>query len=94
MGDTPENGLSSSTCLEVFSRLEDYLDRELSADEIRIVEDHLALCEVCASEFRFEESVLSGLKQRVRSGGVPETLKGRVTSMLDRIAAGDGQARE
>jgi len=82
--------LSPATCEEVFARLADYLDRELSSEEIRVVEDHLEVCEVCASEFRFEESVLSGIKQRARGDAVPERLRERLTSLLDRATAEDG----
>ena len=94
MANTSMNGLYPATCADVFARLADYLDRELSAEEVRLVEDHLELCEVCASEFRFEERVLAGLRQRVRSDTVPETLRQRVTSMLDRMATKGDQAAE
>lgn len=85
------NGLTRSTCAEVFARLADYLDRELSAEEARMVEDHLELCDVCASEFRFEASVVSGIKERVRRNALPEALRRRVTSMLERMTA-DGDS--
>lgn len=88
MANASMNELSAATCAQVFARLADYLDGELSAEEMRLVEHHLELCEVCASEYRFEESVLSVLKQRARSDAVPETLRQRVTSMLDRMATG------
>ncbi len=84
------NGLSPSTCAEVFARLADYLDRELSSEEARAVEEHLEVCEVCAAEFRFEASVISGIKERVRRNALPESLRMRVTSMLDRLSADRG----
>ena len=35
------------TCEEIFARLDDYLDRELSADEMRMVKEHLETCAAC-----------------------------------------------
>jgi len=51
------------TCEETFRRLDDYLDRELSAREMRWVQEHLEVCAFCAAEFAFEAGVL----ERVRS---------------------------
>ncbi len=42
------------TCEEVFQRLDDYLDRELTPDEARMVKEHLDTCAACAAEHRFE----------------------------------------
>ncbi len=48
------------TCEEVFARLDDYVDRELSAEEARLVEEHCAVCDVCAREYRFEAGSAGG----------------------------------
>ena len=53
--------LSRYTCEEAFRRLDDYLDRELSAEEMTLVREHLEICAGCAREFNFEESVLRGV---------------------------------
>jgi anti-sigma factor (TIGR02949 family) len=70
------------TCEEVFSRLDDFLDRELTADEIRLVEQHLATCAACASEYRFEASVLEGVKAKLRRIRVPDALRARILRRL------------
>ncbi|HXG43743.1 MAG TPA: zf-HC2 domain-containing protein [Gemmatimonadales bacterium] len=70
------------TCEEVFSRLDDFLDRELTADEIRLVEQHLATCAACASEYRFEASVLEGVKAKLRRIRVPDALRARILGRL------------
>ena len=39
--------LDRMTCESAFRWLDDYLDRQLSLDEMRLVEAHLRVCEVC-----------------------------------------------
>ena len=70
-------------CAEAFSRVQDYLDRELSAEETVHVREHLETCERCAHEFRFEARVLDTLKQRLRRVDVPESLRARVAHAID-----------
>lgn len=72
------------TCEQVFARLDDYLDRELTADEMRMVREHLATCAVCASEHRFEAGVLEGVREKLRRLAVPKDLMDRISA---RIAA-------
>ena len=70
-------------CKEAFSRLGDFLDRELSPQEVALVEDHLAVCDICAKEYRFESDLLVHLKQRIRSAKAPSELLSRVMSVLN-----------
>jgi anti-sigma factor (TIGR02949 family) len=72
------------TCEEVFARLDDYLDRELTPDEMRRVEEHLATCAACASEYRFEAGVLQGVRDKLSRLAVPKDLMARISA---RIAA-------
>jgi anti-sigma factor (TIGR02949 family) len=76
--------LNRYTCEEAFRRIDDYLDRELSPEEMARVHEHLELCEGCAREFRFEESLLSGVKRKLRQIDVPEGLQARLLSVLER----------
>ena len=75
---------SRFTCEEAFRRLDDYLDRELSAAEMDLVRSHLEICEGCASEFNFEASILRGISAKVRQLDVPQSLRDRVLSALKR----------
>lgn len=75
------------TCEEVFARLDDYLDRELTAEEMQLVRDHLATCAACASEYRFEAGVLEGVREKLRRLAVPADLMARISA---RIAAEGG----
>ena len=66
------------TCEEMFRRLDDYLDRELSEREMELARGHLETCAVCAREHAFESVVLDEIRQRVRRIDVP-------TEMMERI---------
>ena len=74
--------LSRTNCEEAFRRLNDYLDRRLTPEETRIIEEHLEICAWCAREFNFETSVLYGLKRKVRQLEVPPGLATRILSQL------------
>ena len=78
--------LTPYTCRDAFSRLDDYVDRELSEEEMRLVREHLSICEMCAREFRFEKSVLDGVKRKVRQIDAPDGLRERVLAALARDA--------
>ena len=75
------------TCEEMFRRLDDYLDRELTPDEMRRAEEHLETCEACAREFGFEASVVSAVRATLRLVEVPDTLLDRVAMSLARERA-------
>ncbi len=77
------------TCREAFDRLEEFLDRELSAEETRRVEDHLEHCVNCAREFRFEAGILDGVRARLRRIQVPDQLADRISHAL-RLEARQG----
>jgi anti-sigma factor (TIGR02949 family) len=72
------------TCEEIFARLDDYLDRELSADEMRKVREHLDTCAACAGEYRFEAGVLDAVRAKFHRLSVPSDLMARIAA---RIAA-------
>ena len=76
------NQLDRYTCEEIFRRLDDYVDRELSPPETRRVEEHLATCSACAAEYAFEAHVIADLRTKLRRVDVPETLVARIEAML------------
>ena len=81
------------TCEEVFRRLDDYLDRELGPGAVPQIEQHLAECEMCAREYRFEASVLAGIRRKVRRIQLPPDLLGRLSRRLSE-ARGDAPLEE
>lgn len=76
--------LSRYTCEEAFRRLDDYLDRELSPEETTLVHEHLEICAGCAREFNFEESLLRGVRSKLRQIELPESLQARILSVLNK----------
>jgi anti-sigma factor (TIGR02949 family) len=71
-------------CREAFSRLDDFLDRELTADEMARVRVHLETCEECAHHFAFEEGMLRCLRSKLGRIDVPADLLARVREALGR----------
>jgi len=74
--------LDRMTCESAFRRLDDYLDRQLSPAEMRLVEAHLHVCEVCAKEFGFEASVLDGVRRKLEGIAAPPDLLARIAARL------------
>ncbi|MEO6461951.1 MAG: zf-HC2 domain-containing protein [Candidatus Eisenbacteria bacterium] len=69
-------------CEEVFRRLDDYLDRELTPAEMEQVKEHLERCAVCAGEFRFDETVLRLVRARLSRVQAPPGLLGAIRARL------------
>jgi anti-sigma factor (TIGR02949 family) len=80
--------LDRYTCEEVFRRFDDYLDRELTPEEIQLVEEHMAICERCAREYRFEESVLRNVRAKLHRLSAPPDLLGRISRALSNVKPG------
>jgi len=74
-------------CEETFLRLDDYLDRELDVAERRLVEEHLDICDLCTSEYRFEAAILEGLRERLRRIRLPDEVRTRLLSRLRNAVA-------
>lgn len=74
--------LNRSTCEAAFRRLDDFLDRRLTAGETKLIEEHLQICAACAREFGFEASVLRGVKRKLRHIAVPADLLTRIIAQL------------
>lgn len=71
------------TCQEAFRRLNDYLDRELTQEEIRMVQTHLEICATCAMEFQFEANVLKQIRAKVRQIQAPPALLSKVLKAIE-----------
>jgi anti-sigma factor RsiW len=67
-------------CRETHSRLSDYIDGDLEADERRRVERHLRWCPRCRRVLASLTRTVSGLRrlgQRERGLSVPDPTRGR-----------------
>jgi anti-sigma factor (TIGR02949 family) len=76
------------TCEEAFRQLDDYLDRELAPEEMRLIDEHLATCAACLREFTFERSVLNQVRDKLRQVAVPPELLARISAQLGEAAGG------
>lgn len=61
----------------------DYLDRELTADEVALVKEHLDACPPCLHAFRWEESVLRVVKTCSQSAEIPGDLEDQIFETLE-----------
>jgi anti-sigma factor (TIGR02949 family) len=75
-------GLQRYTCEEAFRRLDDYLDRELTPEEMRMVREHLETCEACATEFAFEENVVQHVRSKLHRINAPLALRDKIAQLL------------
>jgi hypothetical protein len=69
-------------CGEVLRRLDDYVDRALSAYEILLVEEHLACCVACAEAEGFLSTLTEGIRSRLRRIAVPPGLRQAIHDCL------------
>jgi anti-sigma factor (TIGR02949 family) len=72
------------TCEETIRRLDDYLDRELTPHEMQLVQEHLEVCALCASEYAFEASALERVRDKLQRLPAPADLLARVSRALER----------
>jgi anti-sigma factor (TIGR02949 family) len=71
------------SCSEMVLRLDDYLDRALGPADLELVEEHLLECVKCAEKFRFETSLIDGLRDRLSRIALPEHLARRIRERLE-----------
>jgi len=70
------------TCHEAFRRLDDYLDRELPAEQMERVREHLETCAICTAEFDFEATVIDDVRGKLRRIRAPGELMSRISSLI------------
>ena len=63
--------------------LDDYLDRELSAEEQQLVEKHLEVCAACAKDFAFEGQVIQQIRAKLERISLPDDLMAKIMARLD-----------
>ena len=78
--------MNSSTlkynCHEAYSRIDDFLDRELTEEEIIKVREHLDFCLMCASEFKFEGDVIQLIRAKLKQISAPPELLAKISLSL------------
>lgn len=68
-------------CKEALHRLYQYLDRELTEEDQRIVKAHLHHCPPCKDLFHFEENVLTFIGATCRQTAAPLSLRDKVQKL-------------
>ena len=71
------------TCEDAFNKLDDFLDRELSPEEIGLVQKHLSKCAQCAEAYEFEGSMLQCVRRKIEHLDLPSGLLDRINKALD-----------
>jgi anti-sigma factor (TIGR02949 family) len=82
-----KNVMDRFTCEEVFRRLDDYVDRELTEDEMRMVREHLETCAHCASEYQFEANFLRDVRSKVQRIACPPDLMSKISKALTGVSS-------
>lgn len=76
--------LDRFTCEQVFQRLDDFIDRELTPEETNLIEEHIKICAWCAQTYAFEAGVLQRVKDRLQQFSLPPDLYAKLMASLDR----------
>ncbi len=86
------SNLDRITCEDAFRKIDDYLDRELSDEDLTLIRGHLEICAACATEFEFERSVLDGVRAKLRRVAAPPDLLSRIARAIAADRAGSAGA--
>lgn len=81
------------TCEEVLRRLDDYIDRQLSAREIELAREHIETCAACAREYGFSASALSTIKTKLRRIEVAPDFIDRISLALASAHAQEDESK-
>lgn len=63
------------SCIESVARLHLYIDRELSAEEVTIVQQHLSNCSSCECRFHFDMKIKRLIHERCTIEHAPTHLR-------------------
>lgn len=80
----------SYTCEEMFRRLDRYVERTLSEDELITVAAHLEECAACAAEYRFERSLFDEVRAKLQRIRMPSDLMRRISNRLESLENAPG----
>ena len=70
------------SCEEAFHKLDDYIGRALTDEEVAMIEQHLEGCVGCAGEYRFESSLIEGIREKLKKIDLPPDLMKRISARI------------
>lgn len=76
-------------CVETTARLHLYIDRELSNEEIVVVQQHLYGCPRCECRFHFDMHIKRLIHERCAIERAPSQLREKVLQLLARTSVGE-----
>ena len=80
-------GNSGESCFQTVKLLQEYIDRELTSNEVATVQGHLDRCPPCLKLFRFEEGVRRLVRVHCTSDCAPTSLREEILARLKRPRA-------
>ena len=81
---------SPHRCDDAIAQLQSFLDGELDAETVALVEAHLRECSPCLEAYDFEAELRKVIAARLREDDVPGDLRARITGVLERLEAEGG----
>jgi mycothiol system anti-sigma-R factor len=75
-------------CVETVARLHLYIDRELTAEEVEIVQQHLVDCPNCQCRFHFDMSLKRLIHERCTIEHAPSHLREAVLRLAFTVRSG------
>lgn len=75
-------------CIETVARLHLYIDRELTAEEVTVVQQHLVDCPNCQCRFHFDMSLKRLIHERCTIERAPAHLREAVLRLAHASAGG------
>jgi anti-sigma factor RsiW len=79
-------GSTGMTCREIFIRLSEYLDEELSEELCRAIQAHMARCQPCETFARSLRRTVEFCRQ-LPTGPVPDDVRRELITLLEREGA-------
>ena len=73
---------SHKQCKETVDKLQTFLDRELSDDEIQVVQFHLTECPPCQHLFHFEDRLRRLVRVYACTETAPPTLRAQILARM------------
>ena len=69
-------------CKEAAQLFYEYMDKELSTEDIAKLEEHLKLCKPCLGHFEFDQALKSLVQKKSDQLSIPESIKEQILKNL------------